>query len=695
VTIRLALAAALVVRGASAAADPAPPPDAAPASDPASDDDPPLASAASSRLERAELDERPRARTVDLLRHLPGLYPVLVDGGGRAEAYLTRGFDAGSGLDLEVLVDGVPVNAAGAGTGHGYADTQFVIPDSVASVALNLGPYAARYGNFASAGALELRTLDEVPGGGAVLRLSSGTDLRGGLAGHARRLTYRVSGMASPALATSHAIVAVEVALGDGPFVHPLTMQRGSALAKWTYPFSGGTFQIAATVFSGRANDSGELPEADVEAHRVDRFGALDATLGDTAMRASLSAGVTTHDAAGGSWHLGAYVVAASQRLYANPTVFLFDPERGDQTEEVDDRTQLGVTGVYQRAHRLFGLDGRLRLGVQARADHDRAELWHDAQRVRLDTCFAAANPCLRAQTRVNDLAVYAEDVVHPHAAVTVTAGLRLDQVTWDGADTAPGAPGAGDPASGNAARARLGPKLGAAVEVLPGLEVSALAGGGFRTSDTRAVIATDAVRGVPRIWAAELGARLHADERLSAAIAAYVAWQDAEVRWDATQRSLEPVDRTRRTGIDARVALAPLPWLSLDGNLGLARGVRDPGSAQAALPGVPRIHGGAGVTARRDTSFVTLRGVGLGARLLAAEPELKSPAQLVLSLAAGTRWRGLELGLSLDNLLDTAWREDQRALQLRSTRTADPITDVVFAPGAPFTVFLTVGYHG
>ncbi len=694
--------AGLLGLASAAAAEPGSPPTAADPPPTAADvavprtapDDAPLASAASSQLSRATLDERAHGRTVDLLRHLPGLYAIGLAGGGRAEAYLTRGFDAGSGRELAVLVDGVPVNLAGPGADHGYADTQFVLPDAVASVALHLGPYAARHGNFATAGALELRTLDEVPGGGAVLRLSSGAEPTRPVLGRLRRLLYRVSAMASPALPTSRAILAVEVGIGDGPFVHPLRMRRGAVLGKWTYPVTGGTFQVTATMFSGRAADSGVVPSADVNAGRVDRFGALDPTLGTTAMRASLGAGVTTRDAAGGRWHLGGYAVASSHRLYANPTGFFLDPDRGDQREEVDDRTQLGLDGWYVRTHRTWGLDGQLRLGVQAHADDSTAELWHAEHRLRLDTCVATANPCLQATSKVRDLAAYAEHtlLVGP---VTVRSGVRLDQLTWDAADTAPGAVG---PATGNAARARFSPKLGVAVAVGAGVELSALVGGGFRTSDTRAVIASDALRGIPRIWSTELGARIHPDERITAGLAAYAAWQDAEVRWLPELGSLEPVPRSRRTGIDAHATLAPVPWLTADASLSLARAVA--GSAAddrtpMALALAPRRFASAGLTARHDAAFVTVRGVGLGRRVAASAPQLNTPAQAVLSLAAGTRWRGFELGVTLDNLLDTPWREEQRALTVRPTRDADPETGLVYAPGAPMTALITIGYQG
>jgi hypothetical protein len=644
-------------------------------------DDAPLASAASTALTRAELDERAHSRTVDLLRHLPGLHAFQVDGGGQAEAYLVRGFDARSGLDLAVTVDGVPVNAAGPGLDHGYADTQLVIADTVERVALQLGPYDVRRGDFATAGALDLTTLDELPGGGAYVRATTGAEPNRSVLVRARRLWYGVTGLMSPALASSRALIAAEVGIGDGPFVHPLRMRRGAVLAKWTYPLERGDVRLVANLFSGRAEASGLVPEAEIDAARIQPFGALDASLADTAMRASLAAGVTTTDTTGARWHAGGYAVAASHRSYTNPTGFLRDSVRGDQLELVDDRRQLGLDAWYRRDHAL----GQLRLGVQARADDGDAELWHADHRVRVDTCFAAPNPCLQATSHARDVAVYAEDTSRLGPA-TVHGGVRLDQLTWDAADAAPAAPA---PASGDAARARISPKLGVLVEVAPGVELSALGGGGFRTSDTRAVIASDAVRGVPRIWAAELGARVHLGTWLTGGAAAYASRQDAEARWRADLQALEAVPRSRRIGLDANVTLAPTAWLGADASVAIARARTDDG---APVLLAPRVFGSAGVTARHRGSFVSLRGVGLGARR--AAPDLATPAQLIFSAAAGTHLLGFELGVSVANLLDTRWRELEAVTTVRATRDAAPTTGLAAMPGEPLTVLVTVG-HG
>src|SRR5207248_87229 len=150
---------------------------------------------------------------------------------------------------------------------HGYADTHFLIPDAVSSIALHEGPYAARFGDFATAGTLELRTLDELPGGGAQVRLTSGSELSGPLLrNRLRRLFYRVTGLASPALPRGKALFAAEVGIADGPYTNPQRMRRGAMLGKWTAPIAGGELRAEINFFSGRWTESGLLSESEIRA---------------------------------------------------------------------------------------------------------------------------------------------------------------------------------------------------------------------------------------------------------------------------------------------------------------------------------------------------------------------------------------------------------------------------------------------
>jgi len=71
-----------------------------------------------------------------------------------------RGFDADHGTDVGVYVDGLPVNMVTHGHGQGYADLHFIIPETIEGLTVYKGPYFARFGNFGTAGSVDLRTTD-------------------------------------------------------------------------------------------------------------------------------------------------------------------------------------------------------------------------------------------------------------------------------------------------------------------------------------------------------------------------------------------------------------------------------------------------------------------------------------------------------------------------------------------------------
>ena len=62
----------------------------------------------------------------ELLEVTPGLEVGQHAGGGKANQYLVRGFDADHGTDLALFVDGVPLNMRSHAHGQGYADFHFV-----------------------------------------------------------------------------------------------------------------------------------------------------------------------------------------------------------------------------------------------------------------------------------------------------------------------------------------------------------------------------------------------------------------------------------------------------------------------------------------------------------------------------------------------------------------------------------------
>jgi len=72
---------------------------------------PPLLSSSSEQMiPGRDFELRPHGRPADVLRLIPGLIINQHQGGGKAEQYLIRGFDADHGTDLAIFVDNLPVN---------------------------------------------------------------------------------------------------------------------------------------------------------------------------------------------------------------------------------------------------------------------------------------------------------------------------------------------------------------------------------------------------------------------------------------------------------------------------------------------------------------------------------------------------------------------------------------------------------
>jgi outer membrane receptor protein involved in Fe transport len=649
-------------------------------------DDPPLQAATSSHVDRDQLDDEPHGRPIDLLRDLPGLYAMLVAGGGQADRLLVRGYDARQGADLEVVVDGVPINAPGHGVDHGYASTHFLTPDAVASIDLHEGPYAARYGDNATAGTLELTTLDQVPDGSARVNFTSGSELTGPLRSRRlRRLFYRLTGLASPELPKGKALFAAEVGISDGPYTNPQRMRRGAVLGKWVAPIAGGELRTEVNFFSGRWAESGLLSQEEIRAQRLGAYSAEDPTQGGTAMRASASIGITTRDRRGATWHLDAYAISASDRVFTNRSIFLRDPDHGDQLEHADDRAAYGAHAYYTRAH----WHGQLRIGAQARADDANIGLWHDERRRRLDECFEVDNPCTLTAAHVRDVAVYAEDKL-VLGRIVLQPGARLDQLTWDNEDLDAETATSTQSLTATAARARISPKLGITIPAGT-VDVLVRAGSGFRSSDTRATAASGAIRAIPRVWAGDAGMQFHPDDRVHAAVSAFMSWQEDEVAWLPDLAQAVEVPSSTRYGVETRFDARPVRWLALDASLSLARrrGTPPTGLAATVAPIFPKLIAHAGATVTHGGTFVTLRGVGLQAQIGEADHQ----KAMVVSLMAGHRWRSLEVDLELENVLDASYDELALPGQVRPSRVADALDDLLVTPGAPLTAFATVSY--
>jgi len=101
---------------------------------------------------------RPVNTSQDILRIIPGLFIAQHAGGGKAEQIFLRGFDIDHGTDINISVDGMPVNLVSHAHGQGYADLHFLIPETIEKINFDKGPYFSNKGNLATAGFVEFNT---------------------------------------------------------------------------------------------------------------------------------------------------------------------------------------------------------------------------------------------------------------------------------------------------------------------------------------------------------------------------------------------------------------------------------------------------------------------------------------------------------------------------------------------------------
>ncbi|MEZ4363992.1 MAG: TonB-dependent receptor [Kofleriaceae bacterium] len=649
---------------------------------------PPAESASSVHFGQAELRRRPHAQPSDLLRQTPGLVVSQHAGGGKADQYFLRGFDADHGTDVALFVDGIPVNLTSHGHGQGYADSHFLIPELVRTLDVHKGPYAARFGDFATAGVIDIQTIDHAPA--ASVWLSGGGELAGPVA--LRRPTARLVGLANPEVGRGDALLAAEVSSTDGPFMHEQDFGRLSTFGKLAQPLAGGELQLSGTLYAARWNQSGQVPSQEVDAGRLDRFGSLDPTEGGSSRRYGLAARWERGEPLDGAWSAHAYLVGYRLQLFSNFTLFARDQEHGDQIEQGDDRHFGGGSLTYRRVHR-GPLPGLFRAGLQLRADQTETSLWHTEARARLAGCFEGQNPCNHTDNRIVNLAAYAEEDVSLGARVRLLAGLRVDGFQWSVTDRDPETRDTMDPAAGAADAFLVSPKLSAIVRASDAVEVFANVGLGFHSNDARAAVASRGEGALARALGAETGARLAVGRTLRAAAAAWYLHLASEQVWSGDNGGTEPSDPTRRYGLDLELTWNPTPYLALDANVAAGRStvVANQGNG-GALALAPRLMGGAGVSLLGTAGFASLRARGIDARPANDDGSLRAQGYALLDLVAEHKVGKTSLGLTITNLLNARWREAQFAEESRVHPAGAVMEDVHFTPGAPMTAMVTLG---
>ncbi len=647
----------------------------------------PFTSASSFAVRDREFMIRPHPRPADILQVVPGLYVNQHAGGGKANQYFLRGFDADHGTDVALSVDSVPVNMVSHGHGQGYADLNWIIPELVERVEVYKGPYFAQHGDLATAGAINLVTRSQQDHSSVTLSGGSFESFRGLI-------------VAAPEVDGWSPLIAAQVNTTNGPFLSPERLERFSLFSKITHPISEHvTFSLALTAYASAWNASGQLPLREVQAGRLDRFGTLDPTDGGNSQRHSLYASLRALTSDDGEINVMAYAVLYRLNIYSNFTFFSADPENGDQIEQHDDRVVAGARASYRFFRRAGAFTFDTTFGTQLRIDDIHNALYRTKGRKRLGTKVSA-------DVREGSIGVFLQEEVSYGKWVRLILGARADGFGFDVDDKVDAVN------SGVVQASKFSPKASLVVSVIPQTDLYLNFGSGFHSNDARGVTrAVDAASPLARALGAELGARTRLFERVDLAASAFVLDLDSELVWVGDDGSTEARGPTRRLGVEAEARVKLLPWLTADLDVTWARAtyVENAGNGNAVALAPTLIIAG-GLSARHPSGpYGRVGAIHLADRPATEDGFLVAQGFTRVDAALGFHHKRFDVALGIQNLLNTQWREAQFANVSRlpaetgcpaGTRASEEgggfngCEDLHFTPGAPVNFEVTASVY-
>ena len=224
-------------------------------------------------------------------------------------------------------------------------------------------------------------------------------------------------------------------------------------------------------------------------------------------------------------------------------------------------------------------------------------------------------------------------------------------------------------------------------------LDLFASYGQGFHTNDARgAVLSQNAVRLITPATGYEIGAHLSPVKDLQINAAAFRLDLDSELGWLGDEGTTEASDRSRRYGVElgARYRISNWLYADVDATFTRARFRANAGNGNAVALAPTRTLT-AGIGARPSfgpwTPFGALRVKSLADRPATQDGSLTAQGFTIVDANLGVRYRNVEAGLDVQNVLDTRWREVNFATTTRLAYEPAPVTGIHYSPGWPRTV--------
>jgi outer membrane receptor protein involved in Fe transport len=634
---------------------------------------------------------RPINSAQDLMRLVPGLFLAQHQGGGKAEQIFLRGFDADHGTDFAVFWDGIPVNMPSHAHGQGYADSHFVIPETIDQVNVYKGDYATPIGDFATAGAAQFFTKNEINN---MIKFEAGTY------GY-----YRAMGILNLIGENKHlfskyketAYISAEGAYNAASyFVHPQDYSRFSVFGKYYGELSTKTvLTVEGSYFNATWHGSGQIPVRAITDGLITRFGAIDPSEGGQTDRTNANVILKTTFDNGSVLKNQLYYSYYQLNLFTDFTFFLVDTVHGDGINQRDKgRNIFGYNGTYEINGTLGGKSLKTVLGISTKIDMGQIGLMQQENRTILDTVSMG-------NLYEQNISAYVDETYYLTDKFFVNAGVRADYfyIQYKEITPAPVLPGLfpNPDSSGAVSKLKVSPKLNLYYNLNSNVQLFVKGGFGFHSNDARAVVSNPNVNTLPTAIGYEIGSLFKPVKGMLVNLELWGLNLQNELTYDQDVAQDVVNGPTLRLGVDFSVRYQITKYLYFDMDVEYSHGrFTDSLPGHNYIPLAPTLTSIAGITVKNAKGFsASLRYRYIDDRPADSQDQITAYGYFLLDGVVKYRLKKYELGVTVENILNVNWNEAQfETLTRLPGEGLGGVNQLCFTPGAPRLVKGSISYY-
>ncbi len=621
-------------------------------------------------LSKIDLNLRPAKSSQELLRIVPGLFISQHAGGGKAEQLFLRGFDLDHGTDIQISVDGMPVNMVSHAHGQGYADMHFIIPELVKNMDYGLGPYYTSHGNLAVAGFVELKTLTNIQNNTVKVEVGQFNTKRG--------LAIINLLKKDAKKASKNWYIAAEYISSDGPFESPQKFRRYNVFSKYSNTLGAKSLiTIQGSTFSSRWNASGQIPERAVSSGEISRFGSIDDKEGGQTDRTNFNLQIVTKWNEHISLSNQIYYSLYNFNLFSNFTFFLNDSINGDQINQKENRQLAGYNSLLNYTTSIGDWNFKTTISEGFRTDQIKGiELSHTKDRAIL------LNQIQYGDINETNFFAFIEQSVSNNKWSFIL-GNRYDYFDFRYKDHLK------QETKTKNVRSIISPKLQINYTVNQNSQVYFKMGKGFHSNDTRLAITNNGKEILPAAFGTDLGVLLRPVKNLIVNATVWYLFLQQENIYVGDEGIVEPSGKTKRMGIDLSARYQITKWLFADMNANITK-PRAVGASKGSdyIPLAPAFSSIGGLSFKAMEGWNgSIRYRYLQDRAADETNSIKAKGYTVADASINYTRTKYEIGIFAENIFNSNWNEAQFLTESKLMNEAVPVSELHFTPGNPFNI--------